>query len=186
MSKKDLGAASTEALIAQWRREMLAVGINSPEPLDEFESHLREELERQAVSGLDARQAFEIAVARMGPAAVLAGEFNKTKRTDMINHNRMYFAALAAFTVFNAITTCLLLYWLAAVDGPLGHLSARMLPWMTALSCAYTLAMLVTLIFRRMRPESGRRMTRFLNWALLPSFPCGTAIASYGLWKVDK
>jgi hypothetical protein len=175
-----------EESIAQWRRQMLAAGIKRPVPLEELEIHLRDEIERQMQSGVDAQQAFEMAVARIGHATVLKQEFNKTKRTDMINHNRLYYAALATLTVGNAITTALLLYWIAAVGGPLGKLSARSLPWITALSCAYTLAMIVTLLARRLRPKSGRRITRFLNWALLPAFPCGTAIGSYGLWKVDK
>jgi hypothetical protein len=175
-----------EESIAQWRRQMLAAGINSPVPLEELESHLREDWERQTRSGLSAQQAFEMAVAQMGQATALKHEFNKTKRNDMINHNRMYFAALATLTVCNAISTAVLLYWLAAVGGQLGKLSPRLLPWMTALSCAYTLAMIVTLLARQLRPQSGRRMTRFLNWALLPAFPCGTVIGSYGLWKVDK
>lgn len=63
--------------IAEWRRQMLAVGIKSREVLDELESHLREEVEQQAQSGTDAQQAFEVAVQRMGQAGALKAEFEK-------------------------------------------------------------------------------------------------------------
>ena len=36
-----------EQSIADWRRQMLAAGIKTPVPLEELESHLREEIERQ-------------------------------------------------------------------------------------------------------------------------------------------
>ena len=57
-----------EEAIVQWRRQMLAAGISSPVPLEELESHLREEVERQTQAGLGAQQAFETAVVRMGQA----------------------------------------------------------------------------------------------------------------------
>ena len=172
--------------IAQWRREMLEAGIISPIPLEELENHLREDVEGQMRAGLSAEKAFEIGAARLGQAGALKGEFNKTKRSDMINHNRIYSATLAGFTVCNAVTTALILYWLAYVGGPLGHLHPRAMPWVAALACVYELAMIATLLARWLRPRSGRRLTRALNWALLAGFPCGTVLGSYGLWKVDK
>jgi len=36
-----------ESAISEWRRQMLAAGIQSPVPLDELEAHLRDELEHQ-------------------------------------------------------------------------------------------------------------------------------------------
>ena len=41
-----------EKAIADWRRQMLAAGIKTPVPLEELESHLREEIEQQMKSGL--------------------------------------------------------------------------------------------------------------------------------------
>ena len=38
--------------IAEWRRQMLAAGIETPVPLNELESHLREDVEQQMRSGL--------------------------------------------------------------------------------------------------------------------------------------
>jgi hypothetical protein len=36
-----------EQSIAEWRQQMLAAGIKTPATLNELESHLREEFERQ-------------------------------------------------------------------------------------------------------------------------------------------
>jgi hypothetical protein len=66
-----------EQSLAQWRKQMLAAGIKSPVPLDELESHLREEIERQKKSGMDARQAFEITISKIGQPEELKTEFAK-------------------------------------------------------------------------------------------------------------
>src|SRR5512145_2677933 len=66
-----------EQAILEWRRRMLAAGITAPTPLDELESHLREEIRRQSRSAVDARQAFESAVRKMGHAQALSAEFTK-------------------------------------------------------------------------------------------------------------
>ena len=50
--------------IAEWRRKMDAGGVKAPVPLDELESHLREDLEQRMQSGANAEQAFEAAVQR--------------------------------------------------------------------------------------------------------------------------
>jgi uncharacterized membrane protein len=72
-----------EKSIADWRRQMLAAGIETPVPLEELETHLREEIERQAKSGLDEQKAFEISVQRVGQPKVLNSEFKKSERTFM-------------------------------------------------------------------------------------------------------
>src|SRR5689334_4082390 len=69
--------------ITEWRRQMLAAGIKSPVPLEELESHLREEVARQMNSGLDEQKAFEISSARMGQPEILKSEFKKIERTSM-------------------------------------------------------------------------------------------------------
>jgi hypothetical protein len=55
-----------EKSIAEWRKQMLAVGIKSPVPLEELEIHLREEIERQIKSGLNEQNTFEISVQQIG------------------------------------------------------------------------------------------------------------------------
>lgn len=65
--------------IAQWRRQMLAAGIKTPVPLEELESHLRDEIEQQMRSGLSAQHAFEAAARRIGEAPALRLEFAKAR-----------------------------------------------------------------------------------------------------------
>ena len=70
-----------EQSTADWRQQMLAAGIK-PESLDELESHLREEIERQIKSGMDARQAFNIAAKTIGQGVELKKEFRKGEPLD--------------------------------------------------------------------------------------------------------
>ena len=67
-----------EQSIAEWRRRMAAGGMTSPALLDELESHLREDVERQSRSGVAPRESFDAAVARIGQAAALKREFAKS------------------------------------------------------------------------------------------------------------
>ncbi|HXR05248.1 MAG TPA: hypothetical protein VN836_11125 [Verrucomicrobiae bacterium] len=72
-----------EQAIADWRRQMLAAGIETPVPLDELECHLREDVEEEVRSGINAQKAFEAAVQRIGQANVLKSEFKKVERSFM-------------------------------------------------------------------------------------------------------
>jgi Clp amino terminal domain, pathogenicity island component len=69
-----------EEKITEWRRRMQAAGIKSPEPLDELESHLRDDVAQQIRAGVDAQTAFESAVRRLGEADTLKAEFAKTAK----------------------------------------------------------------------------------------------------------
>lgn len=69
-----------EKAIADWRREMRGAGIKSPVPLEELESHLRDEMERLLGSGLNEQQAFETAARTMGGPGALIKEFTKNER----------------------------------------------------------------------------------------------------------
>ena len=68
-----------EQSIAEWRQQMLAAGIKTPVPLEELESHLREEVERRARSGMNRQQALEMTISQIGPGAELRTEFAKDK-----------------------------------------------------------------------------------------------------------
>lgn len=67
-----------EHSIAEWRQQMLADGIKTPVPLQELESHLREEIEGQLQLGVNEQQAFETGRQRIGYARELNKEFKKT------------------------------------------------------------------------------------------------------------
>ena len=68
-----------EKSIADWRKQMLAAGIKSPVPLEELESHLREEIERQMKVGLSEQTAFEISARQIGQPKMLKSEFKKSE-----------------------------------------------------------------------------------------------------------
>jgi hypothetical protein len=53
-------------------------------------------------------------------------------------------------------------------------------------SGVYLCGLAGTLFLRRVQPETGVRVTRALNMALLLAPPFGTALGLYGLWKVDR
>ena len=67
-----------EESIKEWRRQMLSAGIKTPVPLEELESHLREDIEQQVRAGADVAHAFEIAAQHIGRPAPLKKEFMKT------------------------------------------------------------------------------------------------------------
>ena len=60
---------------------MLAVGIKSPAPLEELESHLRDDVEQQVLSGLCEQTAFETTVRDFGHAEILKTEFARARET---------------------------------------------------------------------------------------------------------
>jgi hypothetical protein len=94
--------------IAEWRRQMLAAGIETPVPLNELESHLREAVEQQMRSGLGEQQAFEIALQRIGPASALKAEFEKVEdpRKARSRKQKIFFCnAAAVFYALIAIHT---------------------------------------------------------------------------------
>ncbi len=106
----------------------------------------------------------------------------------MINHNRTYSAALATLAVVAALSSGLLLFLAGASAGGTlhTHLPEWSLLWVAIINFVYAVAMIVTLCARRFKPEAGRRLTRLLNWALLPALPGGTVVGIYGLLRADK
>ena len=90
-----------EQSIAVWRRQMLAAGIKAPVPLDELESHLRDEIEREMKSGLslDEPEAFSFAIQKIGKADALKTEFTKIDETKHARKRKLmkFFAPALAF-----------------------------------------------------------------------------------------
>jgi hypothetical protein len=71
-----------ELAIVEWRRQMLAAGVKTPVPLEELESHLRDEIERQTKLGLSDAEAFTTAVQKIGSAHTVQNEFEKVEATE--------------------------------------------------------------------------------------------------------
>jgi hypothetical protein len=63
--------------IIEWRQKIIATGLNTPAVLDELESHLREDVERQIKAGMETAAAFEAAERRIGKSDLLKEEFAK-------------------------------------------------------------------------------------------------------------
>ena len=66
-----------EQAIVEWRQRMLAVGVKTPVPLEELESHLREDVEQQMRSGFSEQEAFGSAIKKIGQPRLLKTEFKK-------------------------------------------------------------------------------------------------------------
>ena len=66
-----------ERAIAEWRRQLAGGGIDSPDVLDELESHLREDVQQQVRLGVSPEQAFNGARQRFGQREALKMEFKK-------------------------------------------------------------------------------------------------------------
>ncbi len=82
--------------IGEWRSHMAAGGIKSSVVLDELESHLREEIERQMCSGADESKAFENAVQKIGSSELIESEFAKIRRCKEVPVGRVVGAACCA------------------------------------------------------------------------------------------
>ncbi|HEX4119240.1 MAG TPA: cytochrome c biogenesis protein CcsA [Verrucomicrobiae bacterium] len=70
-----------ERAFSDWRRAMLAAGVKAPVPLEELESHLREDFLKLVSAGKPEAEAFQLAVSRLGNPASVRMEFDKIKRT---------------------------------------------------------------------------------------------------------
>ena len=68
-----------ESSLTEWRRQMLAAGLQSGRSLDELESHLREEISVLQAAGSSEAAAFEQAVARLGSPHLVCTEFDKIR-----------------------------------------------------------------------------------------------------------
>jgi hypothetical protein len=68
-----------EYAIAEWRRQMISVGIKKSVVLDELESHLREDAECRIQRGAGAQDAFQKATQQFGQLERLKAELDKTE-----------------------------------------------------------------------------------------------------------
>ncbi len=89
-----------EQSIAAWRQQMLAAGIQSPEPLEELENHLREEIERQMESGLEPQKALLAAMQKIGQVQTLKAEFTKIGGAKKSNRLEQKVVFVLSFCVF--------------------------------------------------------------------------------------
>jgi len=97
--------------ITEWRRKMADGGIKTSAVLDELESHLREDVERQMRSGASEQEAFEAGVKKIGPAGALKREFRKSSFSAALEKLMIAVAAIfVAFIIFLTTAAMILCY----------------------------------------------------------------------------
>jgi hypothetical protein len=101
-----------EQSIADWRKQMLAAGIKTPVPLEELESHLREDVEQQMRSGFSEQEAFGSAIKKIGQPRLLKTEFQKAdcSGTFMITYRILGVLWMALSGVFGTLFLFVLLH----------------------------------------------------------------------------
>ena len=104
---------SLEQAISEWRQQMLAAGIRAPVPLEELEVHLREEIERQMKTELNAEKAFGAAIQQIGQAHALENEFKKIGRT--AEERKQKFMRIY-FVIFPVFYSAMCLYRLLKIE----------------------------------------------------------------------
>jgi hypothetical protein len=108
-----------------------------------------------------------------------------------ISHDRLYSILLVVLAASTAMSVPLglVVYILRARQGVPAFAWAIpdwVAPWNAMICTGYLVLMVLTAWLRRTEPAAGRRVTRVLNFLLLPAIPFGTALGIYGLMKVDK
>ena len=115
-----------EKSIAEWHLQMLSAGINSM-ALEELESHLREEFQRQIRAGINGQDAFEIAARQIGEADGIIAEFGKID-AGHVSHP-LAWIAWGLFIISFCLPACNQLWgWQCAV------LSATAVSWSVSLA----------------------------------------------------
>lgn len=92
-----------EQSITEWRKQMLAAGIKSPVPLEELESHLREEIGQQIKSGRNEAEAFNSAVQKIGQAQMVQSEFSKVEESRKVRNAKVVEIVILAATSLYAL-----------------------------------------------------------------------------------
>ena len=91
-----------EEKITDWRKQMLATGIQAPVPLEELEIHLREEIERQMKFELNEAEAFNSAIQKIGQGKILKNEFGRA-----VGHHHMLMKILKrTLGIFAILIAC--------------------------------------------------------------------------------
>ena len=123
-----------EQAITKWKQQMTAGGIKEPAVLDELESHLREEIERQTRAGANEERAFTVAAQKIGPANELKTEFRKNGSASLPEKLMLAIAVLvAAFGIFLMSCAMILCYsgWMERLAGfaALGFILLTIFSW---------------------------------------------------------
>jgi hypothetical protein len=95
-----------ESATAEWRQLMQAAGLGAADLLDELESHLRDEIDRQTQSGSSIEEGFQSAVRQIGSPQALRAEFAKAGSPEQGRLRKLaataYSVELLAYTTLQA------------------------------------------------------------------------------------
>jgi hypothetical protein len=92
-----------ERAIGDWRRRMIAEGIKAPVPLDELESHLREDFGAFVAAGEPDPTAFERAVLHLGDSREIRTEFGKIRTTSLAAEKIAISVLVGAMVLFGVM-----------------------------------------------------------------------------------
>lgn len=95
---------------------MLTVGIKTPVPLEELETHLREEIEQQIKSGLSEPEAFKIGIQKIGQGPILQDEFDKVRKDGQLKRTCQQIIRSIALIIGWLVAGRLLLFGLFSLD----------------------------------------------------------------------
>jgi hypothetical protein len=112
--------------ILEWRKLMLAAGIQTPVPLEELEIHLREEIEQQMKSGLNGQKAFEIAAGKIGQGNMLKTEFKKIGGMDKAQRRKAagyFYSVILGF--YTLAATCAMFKYDLSINEWLSGVAAQ-------------------------------------------------------------
>jgi hypothetical protein len=138
--------------ITEWRRQMSA-GIKSPAVLDELESHLREDMERQMRAGRSEEDAFAAAVRRIGESDLLKAEFAKVAESKELRSGKLIAVACCGFAALYSMVLApglFIIQELSPTQRALG-LSAVALTFLSVVSLRFSYRFLPIIRNRRAR-----------------------------------
>lgn len=149
-----------EQSIAEWRRRMRAAGIETPVPLEELESHLREDFEDQVCAGAIPERAFEIAASQLGAPEAIQQEFGKVE-TVSARVRKLNYALSAAVAVLFCVSLVIAMSNILHDDADLT------LGWRISIAGAFLSAGLLVSAFaiRKLPQELGKVGKVMPTWA---------------------
>lgn len=162
-----------EYAITEWRQQLSAGGIASPEVLDELESHLRDDVQQQLSCGVRDAQAFQNAIQHVGQPAALKSEFAKAGWHEL--PARFHRAVLTLAGIPTLATN---------MNTPNAHIEPRWATYLKAgafiLPAVLLWAMSVVLIVPKLK-----QICLHAGGVPLPSFVSGMlSLTQQGLWIV--
>jgi len=163
-----------EPSITQWRQRMTKAGVKSPTPLDELESHLRDDIDAQIRSGVDPQAAFHTAAQRIGEARTLKTEFAKQRPSSRVPS--LIMGATCAILVLCALGFSGLTFWFLkmSVGDQLVAYTAVVLTMVVSCGWRYAVPFLPIISHSKTRVAVGIACT--ISGYLLASLFCGVIV----------